>query len=301
VTGAIFEPLSGIPHHENPLAYMSFGRRLPAVFGTWGYGATRFIIPFDLSPDYSWRSLPWDQGWRWPMAGVGAIAAGTILVGAGMDFARRGRIWPWIVILTFSILLTSNLVLIIGVAAALRLWYLPLALAGLVVGTCAQELLDQADRGVAASPQPRGRSILIGLGWLSVLAVGGLWIIAGRQLASAWHSEKSFAEAALRRFPDCWRAHHNLAREFYLSKQFPEGLIHARRAVELRPDAGESWDYRGLNAMFMEGGQAEAEQSFRKAIELDPDLDLVYQHLGNLMHMTGRPDEAKYWLGRRAP
>ncbi len=284
VTGGVIEPRNEIPPFENVLAGMNFFRRLPAVAGIFAYALEKAIVPVALSPDYSAQSLPLEKGWLWPMSWIGIAIAVALIGYCAHNFRRGGRGWALAIAGLAAYGLTSNLLFPIGVSLALRLWYFPMTAFALGLGWLIGLAFDH-------SGQKRARFIY-NVSCITLI----LWLQATWNFAPAWRSNADDASATLARFPQCWRAHHNLARECYGAKDFSNGLDHARIAVQLRPDEATSWDVLGLNAMFIPGREAEAEAAFKKAIELQANLPLSFQHLGNLYFMQGKLQDARPYL-----
>lgn len=311
ILGAITESAATIPEFENPLAHMGHVERVPAVLGILGYAVSRFFYPFGLSPDYSAQSLPLDAGWGWPWSLAGlAILAG--LAGYAIrNWRRGGRGWALVAagLVTYGI--TSNAVLTIGVSLAERLWYVPsivLALGlGAVVGPWVEaRRAASADEDASEFVASKSRSVRPGLVPGAALGVVVVFLMMGTwHYAAAWRNQMGHALWTIERFENSWRGNHNAAREFFAGRSFHRGLAYSRKAVALRPEAAESWDYLGLNATFAGGENgpngtgehaAEAEAAFKRAIELDADLVLAYQHMGHLLMMQGRTAEALAYL-----
>ena len=289
LTGGLLEPASTVPLHENPLAAMTFGPRLPAVLGLFGYVASRVVWPVGLCPDYSARSFPFEAGWGWGWSWVGALLLCVTLILALRNVWRGGRGWALAAAALIAYGFISNGAFVIGVDTAERLWYWPSVPVCLGLGWAAGQLREKLE------PERR-RLAGLTLGLVAVGLLSATWAYA-----PAWRSGEDFARWTIARFPQNWRGHLNLSREYYNRrnpegqkdlKDFEDGLAEAREAVRILPRVAIGWDWLGLSAMFLAGHEAEAEAAFRRALELDPSLDLVHLHLANLLEVQGRRDEA---------
>lgn len=285
VTGGLLEGGGAVPRHENVLARMGFAGRLPAVVGILGYTVAHLVVPAGLAPDYSARSLPLDAGLAWPW-----MWAGAAMLAAGLTFAIRdarhgGRAWRFLVAGLVSWGVTSNGPFPIGVAVAERLWLWPSAFVAVGLGWAMDRGGGFLDARVGDAA---GR-------WILPVATGALVVtfwVASWSYASAWRSPYDLAHATLARFPDSWRSHVNLARQYYDRKQYESGRRHGRAAVQVDPRHTLSWQAVGLNAMFLGGGSREAEDAFRRALSLDPREGEVHRYLANVLEMRGETSAA---------
>lgn len=286
-TGGLIQPGVPPPEFENVFVAMSIAERLPAALGGLAFGLTRFFIPVGLAPDYSARSLPFDAGWAWPMSWFSLLILIALAVWAARNLRRGGRGWGLVAAGLAAWALTSNLFFTIGVSVASRIWAFPALAVAMAAGwalpEAAQRLAGTDVEKIAEAGAERGG----GSRAARLLAVGvALWVVG---LAGAlrlerfnWRSNYDDAARTVEVFPESWRGHHNLARECYELRRFEEGRTHARAAVRLRPGEAPSWDVLGLNATFIPGAQDEAERAFRRALELDPTLELTRRHLARL-------------------
>jgi len=280
ITGGILEPVSTIPYHENPLAHLPFWSRLPASLGVFGYAVSRLFWPAGLSPDYSAVSFPFGRGWAWAWSWIGLAGALAILGYGIMNYRRGGRGWLLATAGAIGYGLIANGPLVIGVDLAERLWYWPSAAACLALGWGVGRVDERLNPGAR-------RTAVLGFGLALVLLISAAWADA-----PAWRSPKDYALATLRRFPQSWRAHVNLARENYLEKDFERGAQQARQATSIFPNLAIGWDWLGVNAMFLPGDEREAEAALRRALALDPSLGETHRHLANLLERLGRKAEA---------
>lgn len=98
-----------------------------------------------------------------------------------------------------------------------------------------------------------------------------------------------------RRHPEVAEIQHLLAIALDLNRRPEEANQHFRRAVELEP---KSVGFRtNFGASLMRLGQAsEAERQFRHALELEPNHPTASFNLGTTLLQQGRPGEALPWL-----
>jgi hypothetical protein len=261
---------------------MSFSARLPAALGGLGYAVARFFWPARMSPDYSAITLPYDRGWGWPMAWLGAAVVASAVAVAIVNARRGGRGWALSMAGLACWFLTSNIPFVMATSPAPRLWHLPLATLCLGVGWAFARLVQkrpalQKDRLFALS---------------ATLAVVILLSASWRD-ATAWRSMRAFAESTVEIFPRCFRAHVNLAYIDYHARDFSNGLAHAQAAVRVFPDERVSWDWVGLNAMRLPDAKHKrlAEDAFRVAMELG-DVTMAPRYMADFLRKQGRSAEA---------
>lgn len=287
VTGGLIESPSSVPSYENEMARMLPADRLPAVLGIFGYALTKAVLPVGLSPDYSAESLPLADAARWPLTYLGALALLALAIFAAVDYRRRGRGRLLILGGLLAYGLTSNLIFTIGVSVAERLWYFPLVAIGLAAGWIWGRWFERVRLKTEGGGSFFINPPTLTLGLIAVLLLAATW-----SYAPAWRTELDRSLRIVERFPLSWRGNHNLSTELYLRGDYEEGLAYGRTATGVAPNEALSWDYVGLNAMHLPGHDEEAESAFRTALELNPGLDLGYQHLANHLWNQGRRDEA---------
>jgi tetratricopeptide (TPR) repeat protein len=76
-----------------------------------------------------------------------------------------------------------------------------------------------------------------------------------------------------------------------------DAVGYLRRATELAAQDGPAWRYLG-EALAAEGSYTEAEQAFRRAVEIDPADQVAVAHLGHTALASGRRDEGIGLLAR---
>ncbi len=70
------------------------------------------------------------------------------------------------------------------------------------------------------------------------------------------------------------------------------------QALKLEPNLGEAYASKGVRQLFYDWDWEQAEQSFKRAIELKPGYVTSYLWYGNLLAITGRLEDAKDTLRR---
>jgi hypothetical protein len=282
ITGGLIVPLKDIPQIENILARMRFMERLPAALGGMGHGVARFFGPARMAPDYSAFSLPYELGWEWPSAWLGLAVVAATVIGSAVNARRGGRGWALALAGLASWFLTSNIPFVMATSPTPRLWHWPLASACLGAGWAMTTAFDK----LKAAHRERLSALT------ATLVVVGLLAATWRD-APSWRSPKAFVETTLRIFPNCWRAHVNMAGMDYDEKDFEAGLVHAEAATRLFPNKSEGWGLTGLNAMFMPDAahKRQAEAAFCQAIALG-DVAKAPRNLYNFLRRNGRLAEA---------
>ena len=104
-------------------------------------------------------------------------------------------------------------------------------------------------------------------------------------------------ERALQRAPRRAETHCNLGHAHLLQDRFPEALDHLRLAVELKPDFADAWNNLGgvvmADALVRadNSGLEEAQQCFRRALEIKPDSAEFHVNAGLLHLLRGQFEE----------
>jgi protein O-GlcNAc transferase len=117
------------------------------------------------------------------------------------------------------------------------------------------------------------------------------------QAGNAAGAERCFNEV-LRRAPAHAGALGNLAHALFARAAYAAALAHYERLLTVVRDAGaEIWNNRGVCLQHL-GERAGAEQSFRRALALEPDAAAIVANLGLLLYDGGHLDAAKPVLER---
>ena len=105
-------------------------------------------------------------------------------------------------------------------------------------------------------------------------------------LAEAVNSYKKAVEYE----PNYANAHNNLGGVLLREKNFDEAILHYKRATEIIPEYLHFFNL--ANALGDAGRLAEAEDTYRKALSLDPNAADAYNNFGMVLNSDKKPDEA---------
>ena len=112
-----------------------------------------------------------------------------------------------------------------------------------------------------------------------------------------WRQSRMYADVetlfrtTVDRNPDCWMAHHNLARVLAERGELDSAIIHYRNALELKPDFAEA-HYNLGNALARRGEFDSAIAHYQKALELKPNYTKAHFTLAVVLVGRGRVDSA---------
>ncbi len=98
-------------------------------------------------------------------------------------------------------------------------------------------------------------------------------------------------ETTLKRNPDCWMAHNNLAMTLANAGRVSEAVPHVEQALKLRPDFPEALNNLGDDLIQLEQPQ-EAIPYLEKAIRLQPSYAVAQRNLGRALAMANHTREA---------
>ncbi len=102
-------------------------------------------------------------------------------------------------------------------------------------------------------------------------------------------------QRAIQLRPNYVDAHHNIGVTFLQMKDYDNAILWFEKTVAIFP-LTQSYNDMGV-AYFYKGEPDKAEESFMKALEVDPNSALAYNSLGLLYFKTGRVEEARQaWL-----
>jgi len=110
-----------------------------------------------------------------------------------------------------------------------------------------------------------------------------------------------YFEQALARDPDFALAHAGIADSYALlgfysaappGEVFPAAKRAAQRALARQPGLAEAYPSLAYAAMYWDWDWAEAERTFRRAIELHPGYATAHQWYGNFLSVVGRAEES---------
>src|SRR5215216_1271275 len=103
--------------------------------------------------------------------------------------------------------------------------------------------------------------------------------------------QKEILDKLLAAYPNDERAHFNLGNYHFGQQDFPQAITHYKKATELAPDYSTAFNILGY-AYRQNGAYSDAENAFKKYIELIPNDPNPYDSYAELLLKMGRFDEA---------
>jgi hypothetical protein len=254
----------------NPLLSASFGGR---IFGAGRIFAERYLLGI-LDPrrrlyDCSAQACGVSDA-RDPMAWLGVLLFVLLLV---LPFALRRRLpaaaagFGWWAVFFAPV---SNFLVPATLTYGERLLYVPMI--GLAIA-----IVDLAGRA------PRG-------GWTSLAAVGAFNAALLQFRHPDWRSNATLAASGLRYAASSVIVQENNASAAVDRRDYAAAEAFGRRATELVPEDAYAHKILGV-AYFYEGRAGEAGAEFRRAIALEPTVDLVRDY-ASFLALEGRYPEA---------
>lgn len=134
---------------------------------------------------------------------------------------------------------------------------------------------------------------------LASVAAMGFLAVQSLKLTKDYKSDVVLWEATLRRNPDAWLAHTNLATKLINMGESERAERHTMEACRLRPDLGESHNNVGL-LLSRKDRHEEAADCFRAAAERSPYESLMWENLGNELAYVFRDQESLAALKKAA-
>jgi Flp pilus assembly protein TadD len=271
---------------DNPIAGLSGQERIATALSLVPRYAGLLFWPRHLSVDHSGHVIatqPTLVGIL-PLLGV-AILLGLCFLPAA---ALAGRVGPATgmaaALALLPYLVVGNLLRLVGVAYAERLFYLPSAGALALLAVGGQALLVRRPRARAALAT--GTVVLI------LLA-----LLAGRGAAGSWRSHEAVFEQAVRATPHSPRAQFTLAMIRLEQGRLDDALSGFDRTIALWPTFASAWYGRGA-VHARRGAFAEAAAAFAEAARLAPGDPAAAADLGIALHRAGRTEDAERQLRR---
>jgi Flp pilus assembly protein TadD len=261
---------------DNALAHVDASARVVSALEVTGLYLKHLLYPVGLSPDYSYRViLPISSALSG--AGVLAILGAILVLVVGIWLGRRSRIAALALALTVStFFLVSNLAFPIGTAMGDRLFYLPMAGIGLLVGLGWDSLT---------------KSRLTSMRWVLVASVVVLSLLSILQ-AMHWKDDFALLRYAATVSPESAKVQNNLGYEFLARERLGEASHHFRRSLDIYPTYYRPLE--GLAAVAYREGDLEAALDYSEsALELAPDPEKMLGLMGNIHRQRGRLDLAR--------
>ncbi len=158
-----------------------------------------------------------------------------------------------------------------------------------VVDALALHLSDDEKRGLTKHYTDKGEAYQ--------LYVRGRYEWNKRNVAGLFEAERLFRNA-IEKDPNFALAYVGFADRKAMGAEAGEAFTAINKALELDPDLAEAYATSGFLNTFHRWNWTEAEQSFRKSIELNPGYATAHHWYAILLAILGRNDEAKTEMRR---
>jgi hypothetical protein len=274
----------------NPLVDETHGVRLLTAAAILGTYLRLFVWPANLSPDYSYDSLPVLRSAADPAVWLPFALLVALVALAVACMRRRPAVTTAAVAFLAPYSIVSNAAFPIGTMLAERLFYLPSLglcwLVGLALAGAAERLgtgwLSDPKRVAAAAAVP-------------ALALG----VASFERAGDWRDEEALYREALRVYPRNTAMWLTLGEIAIRSERWAVGIERMNRVTQIAPDFAKAWFDKGT--MHAALGQLEpAREALERAVEIDPDYLFALQNLAVVQRQLGNLDTARTLDARAA-
>jgi tetratricopeptide (TPR) repeat protein len=273
----------GIPevHYiDNPIVQASIGERMLTAIGVIGKGLALLMLPVNLSPDYSFQSIPI----------ITSIIDPRFIFSAGIlaSFITLGLIWRhklpllwfstcWYLIALFP---GANLLVPIGTIFGERLLYLPSVAFCLLLGWLLTHIYQRWHEVIAV---------------LATTMIVLILIARTMTYAAVWNDEVRLFSTAAKVVPKSTKVHLKLGEALAAHGRFPEAVAAYQCALEI--DDNNYKARLGLATAYEElGRHIEAEQNFQLVLNGHPRNPDVFYGLGIVQRGKGHFKEAAdYW------
>jgi tetratricopeptide (TPR) repeat protein len=274
----------------NPLVDESLGVRLLTAASIFGSYLRLFAWPANLSPDYSYDSLPVLRSAAEPAVWLPLALLAALLVLALACLRRRPAITAATVAFLAPYSIVANAAFPIGTMLAERLFYLPsLGLCWLI----AAGVVATADRFVGGwSADPRRLAAAAALPALALTA-------ASIERADDWRDEEGLYREALRVHPRNTAMWLTLGEIAIRKQQYAVGIERMARVTEIVPDFPKAWLDKGTMHAAL-GQLPPAREALLRAVELDPDNTLALRNLAAVQRELGDFDAGRMLDARAA-
>ncbi len=274
------------PVSDNPIAGLSGQARIATALSLVPRYTGLLLWPRHQSVDHSGHVIATQPVLLAiaPLLGVVVLGALSLLAVAAL-LGRAGPATGMAAALTLlPYLVVGNLLRLVGVAYAERLFYLPSAgaLALVAVGVDALGIRRAAVRPVLTAA---GAALVL------------LGLLAGRNASAHWRSHEAVFEQAVRATPDSPRAQFTLAMIRLEQGRLDEALTGFDRTIALWPTFASAWYGRGV-VHARRGAFLDAVAAFTEAARLAPGDPTAAADLGIALHRAGRTEEAERQLRR---
>ncbi|KPK84574.1 MAG: hypothetical protein AMJ81_05205, partial [Phycisphaerae bacterium SM23_33] len=236
--------------------------------------------PDPLLLDYGWPAAERVGQVLWPGLLVIALLAATLWA------LWRRPPWGFLGMWFFLILAPTSSIMPIRDLCFEHRMYLPLAavVAGLVL---AGYLAGRALLGRLKLP-PAAQGV-VALCVVAAVTAGLGWRTLRRN--RDYHDEIVMWQDNVRHRQDNPRAHYNLGTALGKAGRYAEGVVHLRRAVELKPDYAKAHQNLG-NALASLGEHVQAVEHYTRSLQLNPDDYKAHYNLARSLTALGQTDRA---------
>jgi tetratricopeptide (TPR) repeat protein len=279
----------------NPLVDESLGVRLLTAASILGTYLRLFVWPANLSPDYSYDSLPVIRSAADPSVWLPLALLAAVVTLAVTCVRRR----PAVTVATVAFLapysIVANAAFPIGTMLAERLFYLPSVGLAWLVGLAVADASDRFAGKWLSDPKR----------FAAVVAIPALALtIASFERAGDWSDEEALYREALRVYPNnaaMWLTLGEIAirgDRFAVAMwltlgeiairgdRFAVGVERMNRVNEIIPDFAKAWLDKGTMLAAL-GQMAPAREALKRAVDLDPDNPLALRNLGVVERQLG--------------
>ncbi len=262
---------AGGPSYFNPIRNIEFIPGTLTALKVLFLYVQKIVFPTYFSSDYSYNQIPVVYN----LAGSWQAWLGILFVLALIYFSFRFKhslIGLGAVIFLSSYFVISNLVFKIGTIMAERLVYS----ASFGFALMAGEVISNASKPL------KTRKIIL-FGFILLMAVYGFKIIKGNRI---WQNEDALFENAYQHAPASTVNVTNKASLLSRLNQQQEALEKIKEALAIEPKNGPALQLKGQIQISI-GKPAEAEQSWKDAIDVQPDYLYSYISLGFFYYKDG--------------
>lgn len=259
------------------LEFLSIGTRIMNALNSYAGYVGMLFFPKDLAVYYTYD---------YEMAPARLVLAGLFVAGvtafAVWQFRSRGYLlWGWLWYLG-TLVPVIGLVQVGAQAMADRYTYVP------YFGLFVMLIWGVAD---LARRFPVDGRIPVGAGLAFVLVLTGL----AYAQTTHWRNSESLYRHTLAVTKRNVIINHNLCDDLQAQNRLDEAEGFCREAISIRPRYANSHNTLGIIEI-KRGRYAEAEQNFRKTLEIDPGYDLARINLVTALTFGGKPEEAELLL-----
>ncbi len=260
-----------IPFIDNPAAHAAAGVRVLTAVTLVGRGMALLVVPFTLSPDYSFDAIGLTESPADPRLLTAAAALCALAIGAWRARRRAPLLLFCLGGYALTLLPGSNLLFPIGTLFADRLLYLPSLFFALAAGRLAQ--------AAAARPRP---TALYGAALVVLLALGARTV----SYAAQWRDDLTLFSAAVAAVPRSTKAQLLLGESLARRGRKQEAAAAYTRALDIAP--GNFRARAALAGIHRELGRLDqARRLYEGALADHPGLADALHGLGLLHQMRG--------------